>query len=83
LAAAAIMQLFADEFSENEGRGKTIVFRPKRYASDVSLELAKGFLDGSIVLEHHESNSAASRACWNIFLRPVGSAFRKIEVICF
>lgn len=56
------MQLFADEFSENEGRGKTIVFRPKRYASDVALELAKGLLDGSIVLQHHESNSAASRA---------------------
>jgi hypothetical protein len=43
------MQLFADEFSENEGRGKIIVFRPKHYASDVALELAKGLLDGSIV----------------------------------
>jgi hypothetical protein len=37
------------------------VFRPKHYASDVALELAKGLLDGSIVLEH-ESNSTASRA---------------------
>lgn len=47
-AAAAIIKLFAEEFSDNT-RGKML--RPRHYASNVALELVQGLTNGSIVLD--------------------------------